>query len=45
MKKFYEAPSLQLITIASADIITASLINMDGEADTFDTGIAEISIT
>ena len=42
MKKIYEVPTLQLITVASADIITAS--PMDYKADEFDMGIAEISI-
>ena len=42
MKKIYEVPSLQLIAIASADIITASPMDMGN--DDFDTGIAEIGI-
>ena len=42
MKKIYEAPSLMLIRVSSADIITASPMDMGN--DDFDTGIAEIGI-
>lgn len=41
MKKIYEAPTSELIRIASADIITASLI--DVHADKFDADIISLS--
>ena len=40
MKKFYEAPSSELIYLASADIITAS--PADSRVDNFDDEIIEI---
>ena len=40
MKKIYEAPTSELIYIASADIITTS--GEDVAADTLGTGIADI---
>lgn len=42
MKKFYEAPTSELIYIASADIITVSQI--DATADNFGEEITDITI-
>ena len=44
MKKLYEAPTSELIYIASADIITVSLTELDYEKDEFSTEIGEITI-
>ena len=40
MKKIYEAPTLDLILLTSADVITASPV--DCRVDEFDDGIIEI---
>lgn len=42
MKKIYEAPTSELIYIASADIITSS--GIDALSDTFDTVVTDIVI-
>ena len=44
MKKFYEAPTSELIYIASADIITVSLNKLDYVEDDFNTEIGDITI-
>ena len=45
MKKIYEAPTSELIVVATSDIITVSLPGMDGDADPYGADdIAEISI-
>ena len=44
MKKFYEAPTSELIYIASADIITLSLNKIDYKEDEFNTEIGDITI-
>ena len=44
MKKFYEAPTSELIVIATADIITVSLNKLDVEEDNFGTEISDITI-
>lgn len=43
MKKIYEAPTSELIYIASSDIITVSP-GTDAEADGFDSQILDIKI-
>ena len=45
MKKFYEAPTSELIYIATADIITLSPHRIDVEDDTFGIEIGEITIS
>ena len=42
MKKFYEAPTSELIYIASSDIITVSPV--DAKEDEFDSKILDIQI-
>ncbi|MBR7112163.1 MAG: hypothetical protein IKC75_04490 [Clostridia bacterium] len=44
MKKFYEAPTSELIVISTADIITVSLNKLDVETDNFGTEIGDITI-
>ena len=45
MKKFYEAPTSELIYIATADIITLSPNRIDTLDDTFGVEIGEITIS
>ena len=44
MKKIYEAPTSELIYIASSDIITVSPTAADAAADPFDNNILDIQI-
>lgn len=44
MKKFYEAPTSELIVVSTADIITLSLNKVDFKEDEFGTEIGDIEI-
>ena len=44
MKKAYEAPTFELIVIATADVITLSLGKLDVETDDFGEEIGDITI-
>ena len=44
MKKFYEAPTSELIVVSTEDIITVSLNKIDYKEDEFSTEIGDIEI-
>ena len=45
MKKFYEAPTSELIVVSTTDIITMSIVGIDFKKDNFDIDdIGEIEI-